>query len=263
MNSPFSLLLSTMLVITAAGCAESQPPQKNSRMNYPSPITTSNEAIRVSNDLTGLGRLAPSALATQIALSHCIVPFLATKLEGRPVWRVQYAGCRLLLPSADIGTQDKYQRTFTVVLDAKNGKLIQVEVLAESAAERPGPDITLTAREEQIATLSNTKLVDLPTEPPQVCFLKALDKIGDMDLLGSAYQAKSIEGLYVDYTKMDHTSTFEPLKAVWYIRFRGIPPVPQIGVPYGMTRLPVEKLNTTSFFIIDAVNGKRLSLSSP
>jgi hypothetical protein len=160
-------------------------------------------------------------------------------------------------------TQDQYRRTFTVVFDAEDGKLMQVEGMAESAAERPGPDITLKAREEQIATLSNTKFVGLPAEPPKVSFLAALDKIGDVGMLGSAYQAKSIEGLYVDYTQMDYTSTYEPVKAVWYVRFRGIPPVPRIGMVYGMPKPPVEKLNTTSSFTIDAVSGKKLSSSSP
>jgi hypothetical protein len=169
----------------------------------------------------------PSATAELLVLEEDDTPYLSKKLLGKPLWHVVLPDRKLELPSSPENYHDRYSRTFDVLLNPIDGRVIKLKSRWPEGVPQIDPEPDGASATEQLARSGNEVYHGFPNEDPHVSFIDAVDSIqrgGDGPLT-----AKQISGSYVMWSTMGR---FETPRPVWAITLRGVLPVmPRPGMP--------------------------------
>ena len=163
-----------------------------------------------------------------VTLAEDNTPFLSEQIIGRPLWQVVIQKWRLHLDSAIPGFEDRYERTFDVLVDPINGNILKIASRWPEGIPQMAPEPPAWSAQEQMGRSGLEKYHSFPQERAAITFLKALDIVLS-EGVGSPLVAKQILGQYVVQSKMQG----EP-RPVWAITLRGIrilrsPPPPPPG----------------------------------
>jgi hypothetical protein len=215
-------------------------------------ITSSEQAIVRARALTGLQMFAgvPSAELTMV--HEDVTPYFGEGNIGRPAWRVEFPKASLKFSSVP-DVKDTYERAFTVMLNAANGRLFYITSRYEGP---PDPDMrpmpSCGSATEQLS--GQEEVYDgYPGDDPMVHCLGALESIVKGGF-GSPVLAKEMHAVYIL-----HSSTGSDPKPAWAITLLGLPPFSPRGRDPGS--IPAWQRNHMRN-IVDAMNGKVLSASN-
>jgi hypothetical protein len=208
-------------------------------------------AIEEAKRRTGLGDPARKVSAERVLVSATDAPFVAAKIIGRRAFRVTFEDIRLKLPSSIPGFPDRYRRRFVVLLDEETAQVLGIENPYEGQDPDLLPPPSSASAEAQIRGTDEV-YTGLPDEPPKVTFLGALDAVLSKGV-GSPFEAKSIQGLYVMHSRMG-----SPPRAVWVVTLWGLPPL-ETGAPRGPRAAPVPAWQRNHMRnVVDATTGQVL-----
>ena len=178
------------------------------------------EAFSVAWEVTGFSALpnvVPSA--RPITVERDNTPFVWKELTGAPAWSVDFNNVSLPLNSATPGVKDPYKRRFIVLILANTGRVWSVRSIWDQPVPDLKPEPSPEVAEAQMRPEKDV-YVGLPSANPRINFLDALDIVLTKGV-GSPFQAKEIDGVYVMESEQNSTP-----RAVWAITLRGIPPLP-------------------------------------
>jgi hypothetical protein len=188
-------------------------------------IINETDAVKQAVRLTALDALTDKISARRVIVQDERTPFLWRQYTGQSVWKVEFADAVLEFKSAVPNYMDSYKRKFVVLLDEQTGQLISIV----SKFDGKDPDL----REQPSGSNAEAQLKaedeiykGLPEEAPRLTFLDALEVVLNKGM-GSPFLAKEI---YANYVL--HSRGGSPLRAVWVITLRGLPPLPARG-PHG------------------------------
>lgn len=202
--------------------------------------------------LTGFGTLEEITKSFgRVDVNDDNTPFLHRQIKGKKnVWRIEIKNVRLKLKSVWPRYKDKYLRNFEVLVDPNTGHLFRIRSKFDGYDPNMLPEPPAEWAEARLRGAGNEIYHGLPAEPPKVSFLEALNAIGGHPLL-----AKEIYALYVMESDMN-----SPPRPVWAITLRGIPPLPFITVPPGVSEdnLPPIWQRNHFRYVVNAVTGKVL-----
>jgi hypothetical protein len=192
----------------------------------------------------------PSAELTKV--HEDVTPYFGEGNIGSPAWRVEFPKASLKFFSVP-DVKDTYERTFTVMLNAANGRLFYITSRYKGP---PDPDMRpMPSCGSATEQLSNQEEVydGYPGDDPKVPFLGALEGIAK-EGFGSPVLAKEMHAAYIL-----HSSTGSDPKPAWAITLRGLPPFSPRGRDPGS--IPAWQRNHMRN-IVDAMSGKVLSASN-
>jgi hypothetical protein len=243
-NTLLMRLAAVVCAVLLPSCAVSQPHRRQT-MTYPRAIQGQSDALQAADAITALRGLSLTSSAMQTVIAESKIPFLQPTLTNRRAWRVEFAGCSLVLPSAAGEFRDREERRFVIRLDAETGQLIDIESHPEGGVEGLRPEPSAESAERQLRTREEV-YVALPADGPKVTFVRALDSVlanGG----GSPFLAKEICGVYVMHSKLGSAP-----RPVWVITLRGIPPLLPKGP--GADAVPIWQRNRIRY-VVDANTG--------
>ena len=223
-------------------------------MTTPHPLTSEAEARAQAAKVTALNTLTDKVLVERVTVAGERTPFIWKEYNGRSAWRVQYPDVRLRLSPSAPGFQDRYSRTFSVLLDAATGQLISIV----SRFGGTDPDLreqpSGSSAEQQLAA-ENETYHGLPTRPPRRTFLAVLGIVLNQGI-GSPFLAKEIYANYVLHSRRD-----APQRAVWIVTLRGLPPLAAHG-PAG-DQVPIWQRNHMRNVVDDESGTNLFATNSP
>lgn len=185
------------------------------------------DAILAAFRFTQLNRLPGVTVSgREIIVSEDTTPFLANSINGRRAWLVEVDHVTLRLPSADTKVNDHFVRTFHITIDANSGQLLRVKSSGEPKTTTLRPEAGASSAEAQIKS-SGERYEGIPDVEPKISLLQALDNIFTGGG-GSPFLAQEINASYIFESKGQ-----SPLRRVWVITLRGLPPFPFPGPPGG------------------------------
>ena len=173
---------------------------------------------------------------------------MSGQIVDRPIWHVVIADWKLQLKSAPADAVDRYTRTFDILLEPKDGKLLKILSRWPKGAPPIAPQPAADSAAVQMKNAGLERYHAFPKTEPSISFLEALDVVLNDGGRGNPLVAKQILAHYVVRSAMGR----EP-KAVWAITLRGIPPF-RAAYP----GVPVDARNHVRH-IVDAKTGKWLS----
>jgi hypothetical protein len=215
-------------------------------------ITSSEQAILRARVLTGLQMIADVPSAELTTVHEDVTPYFGEGNIGSPAWRVEFPKASLkffFVPDV----KDTYERTFTVMLNAANGRLFYITSRYKGP---PDPDMRpMPSCGSATEQLSNQEEVydGYPADDPKVHFLAALESMAK-EGFGSPVLAKEMHAAYILYS----SSGSDP-KPAWAITLRGLPPFSPRGRDPGS--IPAWQRNHMRN-IVDAMSGKVLAASN-
>jgi hypothetical protein len=252
----------TVVTVLISGCAPARkwgsdnPNLKNSesggngRLQWV--VRDGGQAIARALELSGI-----SAAASHAAEAHVVMmdedktPFLHGQVTNRPIWRVTISNYRIRLPSALPGDADRYERTFDILLDPRNGGLLRISSRwPVSAPPESAPEPRAAFAEQCFRDSGNERYHSFPDAPPKVSFLDALEVIY-LDGVGNPLIASQILAHHIMRSSMGRKP-----QQVWAVTLRGVPPIRTAypGVPIAA--------RDHMRYIVDANTGKWLFMTT-
>ena len=222
---------------------------------HPLPIADDARARVIA--LTGLSNIKSIQPFT---LKESDLPFLASQIINRPLWKIEFTQDHLKLKSSIPNYPDQYPRNFVALLDQATGRLVSIK----SSYGPPEPQLSTeawTPPAEYLMRQEKEMYLGFPLTDPKVNFLAALDGVLSTGE-GSPFLAKEIEAIYVIYSGQN-----VPKKPYWIITMRGIPPtsIGSWGLPSGMSEETYYKLHHISAIdtrnVVDPTTGKAIMSS--
>ncbi len=188
-----------------------------------------------------------------VSLKEDNTPFLSERIIGRPLWQVTIPKWKLDLPSAIPGFEDRYERTFDILVDPVNGTILKIASRWPQGIPEMAPEPPAEQAEVQMINSGLERYHRFPQDKPAITFLQALDVVL-REGSSSPLVAKQIIAHYVVHSKMGG----EP-RPVWAITFRGIRivrggPAPLPGSPPSAHEFVVNRMRD----IVDARTGEWL-----
>ena len=215
-------------------------------------VQNQEQAIRQVVEVVGVPEdLLPGITAQLVTVAEDDTPFLSQQIAGRPLWQVVINKWRLHLDSAIPGFEDRYERTFDVLVDPVNGNILKITSDWPEGIPRMAPEPSAWAAEEKMGRSGLEKYHSFPDAKPLISFLEALNVL-QREGVGSPLVAKQIIGHYVVQSRMAR----EP-KPVWAITLRGIE-MPWHGGPRGTPPTVLTRMRN----IVHAETGEWLSASN-
>jgi hypothetical protein len=243
-------LLSVFTAKNAPGQETTQKPSKaqeeseNGRHGWV--LQNQEQAVATAREIVGVPDGArPELTAKLVTLSEDDTPFLNDEIVGRPIWHVVIADWKLQLKSAPPDAEDTYARTFDVLLDPRDGKLLKILSRWPKGVPPIAPQPPADSAEVQMHNAGLEKYHGFPEAKPTLSFLVALDVVYKDGGLGNPLVSKQILAHYVVRSAMGR----EP-KAVWAITLRGFP-----AFEASHPGVPIDARNHARH-IVDAKTGK-------
>jgi hypothetical protein len=179
-----------------------------------------------------------------VDLSTLNIPFLSGTLKGQKGIRASFRPGPLKITASREGEKDKYQRTFSVLLDASASRVLMVHSRIMGPTQDIHPEAPPEQAEADLRRIAEVYL-SFPDDPPKISFMEALDAIR-LRGVGYPLAAQEIDGIYVMDSRLQ-----QPARAVWVITLRGLPP---------LTSKRNEPVWQRNYFrnIVDAQTGKWL-----
>ena len=174
-------------------------------------VTVTPPMRELIQQVTGFGEQFPIVSAKWVTATEANTPLLPVYLKNEKGIKVTLRPGRLKLKSLPADTEDKYERHFSIFLNADGSR-----VLAVTSAQPDKPP----AIRSQIPLETDPNAETYQTFPktlPKVTFLKALESTMD-----TPYLAENIEGLYIIYSSK-HAPDQKPPHPMWMITLRGVP----------------------------------------
>ena len=239
--------------LQATSMAEEAPPVVVGRKVEPDSVDRSNWKLKdakgaIEKTMLVLGftsATGPSATAELLALEEDDTPYLSKKLIGKPHWHVVLPDRKIELPSSPENYRDPYSRTFDVLLNPIDGRVIKLKSRWPEGVPQIDPEPDAASATEQLGRSGNEVYHGFPNEDPQISFIDAADAI---QLGGAApVMSKQISASYVMWSNVGYKTP----RPVWAITLRGVMPV----MPReGMSREAVYQYR----YIVDARTGEYL-----
>ena len=189
----------------------------------PRSLTKQSDVEAYVNELTGFDKLiSRSKLYRRVDVNDRTTPFLQAQINGKKdMWSVKIKDVRLQFESAKPKYQDKYLRTFEVLIDPNTGHLLTITSTCDINDPNMLPEPPANVAE---AILRKGKEIyhDFPIEPPHVSFIDALSALHAQGV-GSPFVAKEIYAVYVMHSRRPGTKWGWNPRPVWVITLRGLP----------------------------------------
>lgn len=203
-------------------------------------------AIAHARRILGLPR-NPSlpASAELITVVQDNTPYLSEQVVGRPIWHVVVEKCRFVLPSGGDALEDKYERTFDILIDPRDGALLRISSRLSVGVPALPREACATSATEQMMNAGGERYYGFIAGAPAITFYEAL--AGLIQSGHNPLQATQLVGQHVLWSRLD----WEP-KPVWAVTLNGIPPF-EAAYP----GVPVEARNHMRY-IVDSKTGKEL-----
>jgi len=239
--------------LQATSMAEESPPVVVGRKVEPDSVDRSSwklkdakGAIEKTKLVLGFTSAAgPLATGELLILEEDDTPYLSKKLIGKPFWHVVLPNRKLELPSSPENYKDRYSRTFDVLLNPIDGRVIKLKSRWPEGVPQIDPEPDAASATEQLGRAGNEVYHGFPNEDPHVSFIDAVDAIqrgGDGPLT-----AKQVSASYVMWSSVGYKTP----RPVWAITLRGVLPV----MPReGMSREAIYQYR----LIVDAKTGEYL-----
>ncbi len=241
-------------LICSVAMAEESPPVVVGRRVDPDSVDRSNWRLKSAKDAIEKTKLVLgmasavgcSAIAEILVLEEDDTPYLSKKLIGKPHWHVVLPDRKLELPSSPENYRDPYSRTFEVLLNPIDGRVIKLKSRWPDGVPQIDPEPDAASATEQLRGAGNEVYHGFPNEDPHISFIDAADSI---QLGGAApVMSKQISASYVMWSRVGRFKTPRP---VWAITLRGVMPV----MPReGMSREAVYQYR----YVVDARTGEYL-----
>ncbi|MFH1687046.1 MAG: hypothetical protein ABIE70_05925 [bacterium] len=181
---------------------------------------------------------------------------LLTNFSGEWCWETIVRAELILVTKAPLDSTDSKERTFRVLLDPKSGNMIcaasiRVDGYPDQRDIMPagGPAELI----EKMKGFGENVYGFTEETPTMIGFIEALNHV-----MGSPYEAKEIHVWCVEYARFDHSAdAYEDSKPVYMIFLRGLPPIPNMGVPIGSNGEPYPSPPTITDLrsVVDAYTG--------
>ena len=239
--------------LQATSMAQESPPVVVGRRVEPDSVDRSNWKVKdakgaIEKTMPVLGFTSahgPSATAELIVLEQDDTPYLSKQLIGKPLWHIVVPDRKLELPSTPENYEDPYLRTFDVLINPIDGRVIKLKSRWPEGVPQIAPEPDAASATEQLRRSGKEVYHGFPSEDPHVSFIDAVDSIqrgGDAPL-GS----KQISASYVMWSMVGSRTP----RPVWAITLRGVTPV----MPReGMSREAIYQYR----LIVDAKTGEYL-----
>jgi hypothetical protein len=218
--------------------------------SYVAPLSAETFAIERTRGMVGLFEETQPMAAKIVIPSTDITPFLSNIINGKPVWKLNLEGAKLLIGTDQGEVVMLKSCSLQVLLDPETGKLLSIT--SDSGISVPGlrPRPSAAWAEAQLLASNGERYIEFPGEPPNLTFVDALT-IAWHEGWGNPFEAKEVEGIYVTRS----IGNDEP-KPVWIITLRGVQPM-IAHTPPGGEDPPLWQRNC-SRNVIDAKTGKVL-----
>jgi len=146
-------------------------------------------------------------------------PFLAYRINGRRVWRIEFNDVILRLEKATPEELEKHPRDFVVYIDPEPGHLLKVVSQMEGYDEEDWHKPAAELAEKQLGR--HEQYPGFPDKEPHVAFVDALGAIRTNPIC-----AQEIVALYVMHSHLDKAP-----RPVWDIHLYGIRTALSIKAP--------------------------------
>ena len=205
-------------------------------------------------ELSGLPQdLVQESVVKLVTVEEDNTPFLSEQIIGRSLWQVTTPKWKLQLPSAAPKYEDRYERTFVILVDPVNGSILKIASLWPQHV--PGEPSEVPVRSAEAQMRNAERYHGFPPAEPAVTFLGAVDVVRRKGL-GNPLVAKQIVAHYVMQSRMGGQPT-----AVWAITLRGIRievPAPQALTGELLPNPAVSRMRN----IVDANTGEWLQANN-
>jgi hypothetical protein len=162
---------------------------------------------------------------------------LLTNFAGEWCWESMINVELIMVTKVPLDSTDSKKRTFRVLLDPESGNMISAaSVLVDGYPEQKDimPAGGPTELIEKMRGFGENVYGFAEETSAMIGFVEALNFV-----MGSPYGAKEIHVWCVEYARFDHSvDTYEDSKPVYMIFLRGLPPIPNMGVPIGSNGEP-------------------------
>ena len=193
------------------------------------PSQAAREATEKATRMLGLQRIGSSKVtAHAVVVQNDKTPFLADKINGKSVFRVQIDGVQL--PVARRRGPPRHNRhisRFDVLIDPESGTVLKISSPWPQGVTKIAPQPPAKEAERQLKNVGES-YDGFPAKAPKIDFAQALAAV-HINGLGSVAGSKQIIAHYVLHSKLQHKR-----RPVWIIELRGFPPF----APKGPGRRP-------------------------
>lgn len=227
-------MLLVALAVVAVACACNRPadpvrgaekshlqkPDRDAEEHSRWVLQDEGQAIAKALEVFGISAAEAQQVEAQVVtLDDDNTPFLHGQITKRPLWLITISKYGLRPQSAPVGERDLYERTFDVLLDPRDGKLLKIiSRWPEGAPPESAPEPRAAFAEQCFADSGLEIYHCFPDFSPKITFLEAIDAI--YTRRSEPRAAKQIVAHYVVQSSMGR----DP-QQVWAITLRGIPPI--------------------------------------
>ncbi len=216
-------------------------------------VRTKVDALASARRILGVSDASPSSIEL-VTNEGDVLPCLAQRLRGEPVWKLRFDAMVFDLdrPDADrsVASQPKRSQPLNleVTLLAKTGQLYQVASdLPRDPKNQPWPPARSAPAAERMKISGGEVWTDLPSNPPKHSLAEVLRLIEEQ--FGGGANARQILAYFVT----QKTETSGGSREVWSVEYRGLPAFGESMGSWGgrPAKLDVNAVNHLRHVVLD------------